>query len=54
MDELIDHYYKIRASIGINKSSDIYVAFPTDSYSKAQENRGVHQHGMPRQVKEEI
>lgn len=51
---LVDHYYEIRAGIGINKSPDIYGAFPTDAYSHTPGNTGVQQPGMTGQVKEDI
>ena len=51
---LIDHYYEIRAGIGVNKSPELYGAFPTDAYSHTPSNRGVQQPGMTGQVKEDI
>lgn len=51
---LIDHYYEIRAGIGINKSPDLYGAFPTDPYSHTPFHRGAQQPGMTGQVKEDI
>ncbi len=51
---LIDHYYEIRAGIGVNKSPELYGAFPTDAYSHTPFNRGVQQPGMTGQVKEDI
>ncbi len=52
--KLIDHYYEIRAGIGINKSPDLYGAFPTDPYSHTPGNKGAQQPGMTGQVKEDI
>ena len=52
--ELIDHYYEIRAGIGINKSPELYGAFPTDPYSHTPRNKGAQQPGMTGQVKEDI
>jgi hypothetical protein len=51
---LIGHYYEIRAGIGINKSPDLYGAFPTDPYSHTPFHRGAQQPGMTGQVKEDI
>ena len=51
---LIDHYYEIRAGIGINKSPDLYGAFPTDPYSHTPAERGAQQPGMTGQVKEDV
>jgi hypothetical protein len=52
--KLVDHYYEIRAGIGINKSPELYGAFPTDAYSHTPKNNGVQQPGMTGQVKEDI
>ena len=54
MGRLIDHYYEIRAGIGINKTPDLYGAFPTDAYSHTPGNMGAQQPGMTGQVKEDI
>lgn len=51
---LVDHYYEIRAGIGINKSPGLYGAFPTDPYSHTPFHRGAQQPGMTGQVKEDI
>ncbi len=51
---LIDHYYEIRAGIGINKSPDLYGAFPTDPYSHTPAHKGAQQPGMTGQVKEDV
>jgi hypothetical protein len=51
---LVDHYYEIRAGIGVNKLPDLYGAFPTDAYSHTPGNAGVQQPGMTGQVKEDI
>ncbi len=51
---LVEHYFEIRAGIGINKSPEVYGAFPTDPYSHTPANRGVQQPGMTGQVKEDI
>jgi hypothetical protein len=54
MGRLIDHYYEIRAGIGLNKAPDLYGAFPTDAYSHTPGNLGAQQPGMTGQVKEDI
>ena len=54
LGELIDHYYEIRAGIGINKSPELYGAFPTDPYSHTPGNAGAQQPGMTGQVKEDV
>jgi hypothetical protein len=52
--QLVEFYYEIRAGIGLNKSPDVYGAFPTDPYSHTPGNAGVQQPGMTGQVKEDI
>jgi|TARA_B110000503_G_C7172899_1_gene425291 hypothetical protein len=52
--KLINHYYQIRAGIGIDKSPNQYGAFPTDPYSHTPAHKGVQQPGMTGQVKEDI
>lgn len=54
MGRMIDHYYEIRAGIGINKSPEVYGSIPTDPYSHTPGGRGVQQPGMTGQVKEDI
>lgn len=51
---LKDHYYEIKAGIGLYKSPDLYGAFPTDAYSHTPANSGVKQPGLTGQVKEDI
>jgi len=51
---LAEHYYSIRAGIGLNKNPDLYGAFPTDPYSHTPVSRGAQQPGMTGQVKEDI
>jgi len=51
---LIEHYYEIRAGIGVNKSPELYGAFPTDAYSHTPKYAGAKQPGMTGQVKEDI
>jgi len=54
IDRLVQHYYEIRAGIGINKSPELYGAFPTDPYSHTPGHKGAQQPGMTGQVKEDI
>ncbi|MGL1889255.1 MAG: hypothetical protein OCD76_22265 [Reichenbachiella sp.] len=51
---MIDHYYQIRAGIGINKTPELYGAIPTDPYSHTPATKGVQQPGMTGQVKEDV
>jgi len=51
---LAEHYFEIRAGIGLNKNPKLYGAFPTDPYSHTPGNRGAQQPGMTGQVKEDI
>lgn len=51
---LTQHYYEIRAGIGINKTPDLYGAFPTDPYSHTPSHKGAQQPGMTGQVKEDV
>jgi hypothetical protein len=52
--KLEDHYYEIKAGIGLNKSPELYGAFPTDAYSHTPGNAGVQQPGMTGLVKEDF
>lgn len=52
--QLVEHYYEIRAGIGVNKSPELYGAFPTDAYSHTPKNAGAQQPGMTGQVKEDV
>jgi hypothetical protein len=54
LGRLAAHYYEIRAGIGLNKTPDVFGAFPTDPYSHTPMNRGAQQPGMTGQVKEDI
>jgi len=54
LGKLAEHFYEIRAGIGLNKAPDVYGAFPTDPYSHTPRNRGAQQPGMTGQVKEDI
>ena len=49
-----DHYYEIKAGIGLYKSPELYGAFPTDAFSHTPSDSGVKQPGLTGQVKEEI
>lgn len=49
-----EHYYEIRAGIGLNKSPELYGAFPTDAYSHTPKGKGAQQPGMTGQVKEDV
>ncbi len=51
---LQDHYYEIKAGIGLYKSPELYGAFPTDAYSHTPSKSGVKQPGLTGQVKEDI
>ena len=51
--QLFDHYFEINEGIGVNKSPDLYGAFPTDPYSHTIW-KGAQQPGMTGQVKEDI
>ncbi len=51
---LVDHYYEIRAGIGINKTPELYGAIPTDPYSHTPMGKGAQQPGMTGQVKEDV
>lgn len=52
--QLKEHYYEIKAGIGLYKSPDIYGGFPTDAYSHTPANAGVKQPGLTGQVKEDF
>jgi len=54
LSKLKNYYYKVRAGIGLNKSPEIYGAFPVDPYSHTPGNAGAKQPGMTGQVKEDI
>jgi hypothetical protein len=53
-DRIKDHYYEIKAGIGLYKSPELYGAFPTDAYSHTPGNAGVKQPGLTGQVKEDV
>ena len=52
--KLFDHYFEINEGIGVNKSPELYGAFPTDPYSHTPRGKGVQQPGMTGQVKEDV
>lgn len=54
LGHLEDHYYEIKAGIGLYKSPEVYGAFPTDAYSHTPSGSGVKQPGLTGQVKEDI
>jgi len=54
LGRLAEHYYEVRAGIGLNKGPDLFGAFPTDPYSHTPGGRGAQQPGMTGQVKEDI
>lgn len=54
LGKMVQHYYDIRAGIGLNKDPEVYGAFPTDAYSHTPGNGGAKQPGMTGQVKEDI
>ncbi len=54
LGKIKDHYYEIKAGIGLYKSPDVYGAFPTDAYSHTPANAGVKQPGLTGQVKEDV
>jgi hypothetical protein len=54
LGKMVNHYYDVRAGIGLNKSPEIFGAFPTDAYSHSPGTGGARQPGMTGQVKEDI
>jgi len=54
LGKLKDHYYEIKAGIGLYKSPDLYGAFPMDPYSHSPGGAGVKQPGLTGQVKEDV
>ena len=54
VDKIKDHYYEIKAGIGLYKSPELYGAFPTDAYSHTPANSGAKQPGLTGQVKEDF
>jgi hypothetical protein len=54
LGKLKEHYYEIKAGIGLYKSPELYGAIPTDAYSHTPGNAGAKQPGMTGQVKEDV
>ena len=54
LSRLKEHYYEIKAGIGLYKEPGLYGAFPTDAYSHTPGNAGVKQPGLTGQVKEDF
>ncbi len=54
MGRIKEHYYEIKAGIGLYKSPKLYGAFPTDAYSHTPAGSGVKQPAMTGQVKEDV
>ena len=54
LGQLEEHYYEIKAGIGLYKKPDLYGAFPTDAYSHTPSFSGVKQPGLTGQVKEDF
>jgi hypothetical protein len=54
IQQLGQHYYRIREGLGFNKTPDEYGAFPCDPYSHTPKHAGAQQPGMTGQVKEEV
>ncbi len=52
--KLKEHYYEIKAGIGLYKSPELYGAFPSDAYSHTPGNSGAKQPGLTGQVKEDV
>ncbi|GAB4316777.1 MAG: hypothetical protein Kow00127_08380 [Bacteroidales bacterium] len=52
--KLKEHYYEIRAGIGLNKEPHVYGAFPVDAYSHTPGHSGARQPGLTGQVKEDV
>ena len=54
LQKLKNFYYEIKNGLGVEKSPEIYGAFPTDPYSHTPSFSGVQQPGMTGQVKEDV
>ncbi len=52
--QLKEHYYEIKAGIGLYKNPELYGAFPTDAHSHTPAHSGVKQPGLTGQVKEDM
>ena len=51
---LLDQFRASKAGIGVEKSPEVYGAFPTDAYSHTPSFAGVQQPGLTGQVKEDF
>jgi hypothetical protein len=51
---LKEHYYEIKAGIGLYKNPALYGSFPTDAHSHTPARSGVKQPGLTGQVKEDV
>ena len=49
-----EHYYEIKAGIGLYKDPELYGAFPGDAHSHTPAHSGVRQPGLTGQVKEDV
>ncbi len=54
LDTLAQHCSEIRDGIAVEKSPEVYGAFPTDPYSHTPKQAGAQQPGMTGQVKEDL
>jgi len=54
LGKIKEHYYEIKAGIGLYKSPELYGAFPTDAYSHTPGGAGAKQPGLTGQVKEDV
>jgi hypothetical protein len=54
LGKIKEHYYEIKAGIGLYKNPELYGAFPTDAYSHTPGGAGVKQPGLTGQVKEDV
>lgn len=52
--QLKQHYYEVKAGIGLYKNPELYGAFPTDAHSHTPANSGAKQPGLTGQVKEDV
>jgi len=52
--QIKEHYYEIKAGIGLFKSPELYGAFPIDAHSHTPAGSGAKQPGLTGQVKEDV
>lgn len=52
--QIKEHYYEIKAGIGLYKNPELYGAFPTDAHSHTPAHAGAKQPGLTGQVKEDV